>query len=385
MELLPKSKLPHVETTIFTVMSALADKYQALNLSQGFPDFDPPDELLDRVSFYLNNSYNQYPPMSGVLPLRVSISDKIKSVYGVEADPEREITVTAGATEALYCAITSIVRPNDEVVMFDPCYDSYDPVVSLNGGIPKHLEMRSPDFRIDWDEVSDSISDKTRLIILNTPHNPTGTVLNSADIEALKQIVAGKNIYIISDEVYEHIIFDKVKHESICRCPELLERSFVISSFGKTFHATGWKIGYCRAPSELTKEFRKIHQFVNFTVSTPFQMALADYLKWNLEFCDQLGPFYQAKRDYFCSLLSKSRFHVRPSQGTYFQLLDYSNISGELDVTLSKEWTRKLGIASIPISVFYRKQPASPQALLRFCFAKDDATLEKAGEILCRI
>ena len=194
-----------------------------------------------------------------------------------------------------------------------------------------------------------------------------------------------KNIYIISDEVYEHIIFDKVKHESICRCPELLERSFVISSFGKTFHATGWKIGYCRAPSELTKEFRKIHQFVNFTVSTPFQMALADYLKWNSDFCDQLGLFYQAKRDYFCSLLSKSRFQVRPSQGTYFQLLDYSNISGELDVTLSKEWTRKLGIASIPISVFYRKQPASPQALLRFCFAKDDATLEKAGEILCGI
>ena len=385
MELLPKSKLPQVETTIFTVMSALADKYQALNLSQGFPDFDPPDELLDRVNFYLKNSYNQYPPMSGVIPLRVSISDKIKSVYGVEADPEREITVTAGATEALYCAITCIVRPNDEVVMFDPCYDSYDPVVSLNGGIPKHLEMRSPDFRIDWDEVSDSISDTTRLIILNTPHNPTGTVLNSADIEALKQIVAGKNIYIISDEVYEHIIFDKVKHESICRCPELLERSFVISSFGKTFHATGWKIGYCRAPSELTKEFRKIHQFVNFTVSTPFQMALADYLKWNLEFCGQLGSFYQAKRDYFCSLLSKSRFHVRPSQGTYFQLLDYSNISGELDVILSKEWTRKLGIASIPISVFYRKQPASPQALLRFCFAKDDETLEKAGEILCRI
>mgnify|MGYP001306076834 FL=1 len=385
MELLPKSKLPHVETTIFTVMSALADKYQALNLSQGFPDFDPPDELLDRVSFYLNNSYNQYPPMSGVIPLRVSISDKIKSVYGAETDPEREITVTAGATEALYCAITSIVRPNDEVVMFDPCYDSYDPVVSLNGGIPKHLEMRSPDFRIDWDEVSDSISDKTRLIILNTPHNPTGTVLNSADIEALKQIVAGKNIYVISDEVYEHIIFDKVRHESICRCPELLERSFVISSFGKTFHATGWKIGYCRAPSELTKEFRKIHQFVNFTVSTPFQMALADYLAGHLEFCDQLGSFYQAKRDYFCSLLSKSRFHVRPSQGTYFQLLDYSNISGELDVTLSKEWTRELGIASIPISVFYRKQPASPQALLRFCFAKDDATLEKAGEILCRI
>ena len=385
MELLPKSKLPHVETTIFTVMSALADKYQALNLSQGFPDFDPPGELLDRVSFYLNNSYNQYPPMSGVLSLRISISDKLKSVYGIEVDLEGEITVTAGATEALYCAITSIVRPNDEVVMFDPCYDSYDPVVSLNGGIPKHLEMRSPDFRIDWDEVSDSISDKTRLIILNTPHNPTGTVLNSADIEALKQIVAGKNIYIISDEVYEHIIFDKVKHESICRCPELLERSFVISSFGKTFHATGWKIGYCRAPSELTKEFRKIHQFVNFTVSTPFQMALADYLAGHLEFCDQLGSFYQAKRDYFCSLLSKSRFQVRPSQGTYFQLLDYSNISGELDVTLSKEWTRKLGIASIPISVFYRKQPASPQALLRFCFAKDDATLEKAGEILCRI
>ena len=385
MELLPKSKLPHVETTIFTVMSALADKYQALNLSQGFPDFDPPDELLDRVSFYLNNSYNQYPPMSGVLPLRVSISDKIKSVYGVEADPEREITVTAGATEALYCAITSIVRPNDEVVMFDPCYDSYDPVVSLNGGIPKHLEMRSPDFRIDWDEVSDSISDTTRLIILNTPHNPTGTVLTPADIEALKQIVAGKNIYLIFDEVYEHIIFDKFEHESICRYPELLQRSFVISSFGKTFHATGWKIGYCLAPADLTVEFRKIHQFVNFTVSTPFQMALADYLKWNSDFCDQLGLFYQAKRDYFCSLLSKSRFRVRPSQGTYFQLLDYSNISGESDVTLSKEWTRKLGIASIPISVFYRKQPASPQALLRFCFAKDDATLEKAGEILCRI
>ena len=385
MELLPKSKLPHVETTVFTVMSALADKHQALNLSQGFPDFDPPDELLDRVSFYLNNSYNQYPPMSGVLPLRISISDKLKSVYGVEADPEREITVTAGATEALFCAITSLVRPNDEVVMFDPCYDSYDPVVSLNGGIPKHLEMRSPDFRIDWDEVSDSISDKTRLIILNTPHNPTGTVLSSGDIEALKQIVAGKDIYIISDEVYEHIIFDRVKHESVCRCPELLERSFVVSSFGKTFHATGWKIGYCQAPAELTKEFRKIHQFVNFTVSTPFQMALADYLKVNMEFCDQLGSFYQAKRDYFCSLLSRSKFHVRPSQGTYFQLLDYSNISGELDVTVSKDWTRNLGVASIPISVFYQRPPVSPQALLRFCFAKDDATLEKAGEILCGI
>lgn len=381
----PASKLADVQTTIFTVMSALAQQHGAINLSQGFPDFDGPPELLQRVQHYLTNGYNQYPPMAGVVPLRAAIADKVADLYGLRCSAEDDITVTAGATEALFCAIAAVVHAGDEVILFDPCYDSYDPVIRLQGGVPVHVPLRAPDYGVDWNQVADAVSDKTRLIIVNTPHNPTGSVWDAADIAALRQLVADKNIYLLGDEVYEHIIFDGRKHESLCRYPDLYQRSFVVSSFGKTYHVTGWKVGYCVAPPKLTTEFRRIHQFVTFTVNTPVQYGLADFLTAHPDHHEQLGRFYQRKRDYFCELLAPSKFEIQPSAGTYFQLMDYAQLSAETDVELARKWTQELGIASIPVSVFYQQPEQGQQSVLRFCFAKDNATLAQAAEILCSL
>ena len=381
----PVSKLADVQTTIFTVMSALAQRHDAINLSQGFPDFDGPPELLQRVQHYLTNGFNQYPPMAGVVPLRQAIAEKVADLYGLQCSVDDEITVTAGATEALFCAIAAMVHQGDEVIVFDPCYDSYDPVIRLQGGVPVHVPLVAPNYGVDWDRVADAITDNTRLIIINTPHNPTGSVWDAAEIEALRQLIADKDIYLLGDEVYEHIIFDGLTHESLCRYADLYERSFVVSSFGKTYHVTGWKVGYCVAPPALTTEFRRIHQFVTFTVNTPVQYGLADFLDANPDYHKQLGDFYQAKRDYLCKLLEPSKFKFKASLGTYFQLLDYSNISTAQDVALARTWTEQLGIASIPVSVFYLRPEDADQLVLRFCFAKDNDTLARAAEILCSL
>lgn len=380
-----ESKLPDVGTTIFTVMSALANEHGALNLSQGFPDFDGPEPLRERVAHYMNSGFNQYPPMAGAQSLREAIAAKVDDLYGAVVDPETEVTVTAGATEALFCAISAVVRAGDEVIVFDPAYDSYEPVVRLQGGRTVHLPLLAPKYCPDWQQVEDAISPKTRAIIVNTPHNPTGSVWLPEDIARLSELVERYNLYVIADEVYEHIIFDGRRHESMCRHEELLARSFVISSFGKTYHVTGWKVGYCVAPAELTTEFRRVHQFVNFTVNTPMQLGLADFLSAHPEHHLRLGDFYQQKRDYFCELLASSRFDLVPCAGTYFQLLDYGQISAESDAVLARLWTEQHKVASIPVSVFYADSELEKPTVLRFCFAKDDATLRQAAEILCSL
>lgn len=377
------SKLPDVGTTIFTVMSELARAEGALNLSQGFPDFDGPEALLDRVSHYLHGGHNQYAPMMGVPALRAAIADKVADLYGARVDADREVTVTSGATEALFCAIAAVVNPGDEVIVFDPAYDSYEPVVRLQGGRTLRVAMHPPAYRVDWDRVRDLVSERTRLIITNTPHNPTGTVWGTDDVAALADIVADRDLYLLADEVYEHIIFDGRAHESLTRYPELFSRSFVVSSFGKTYHTTGWKIGYCVAPAPLTQEFRRIHQYVTFTSNTPVQLALADFLTEHPEHHRSLGAFYQGKRDTFCALLADSPFSITPSAGTYFQLLDYSAWSNERDTELAVRLTKEAKLASIPVSPFYLDDPG--HRVLRFCFAKDDATLVRAAEILCSL
>ncbi|MGD8417669.1 MAG: methionine aminotransferase [Pseudomonadales bacterium] len=377
------SKLPEVGTTIFTVMSELARSEGALNLSQGFPDFDGPAALLERVSFYLHGGHNQYAPMMGVPSLRAAIAAKVHALYGHPVDPDREVTVTSGATEALFCAIAAVVNPGDEVIVFDPAYDSYEPVVRLQGGRTVHVPMTAPDYAVDWDRVRDAVSPRTRLIITNSPHNPTGAVWSVRDVEALTEVVAGRPIHVVADEVYEHIIFDGREHVSLTRYPALYARSFVISSFGKTYHTTGWKIGYCVAPPALTEEFRRIHQYVTFTSNTPVQLALADFLSEHPEHHLSLGAFYQGKRDLFCRLLAGSSFDLIPSAGTYFQLLDYSRLSSERDMDLAMRLTREAKLASIPVSPFYAEDPG--HKVLRFCFAKDDATLVQAAEILSNL
>lgn len=379
-----ESKLPDVGTTIFTVMSALAAEHDAINLSQGFPDFDAPAELLSAVQHYLTHGYNQYPPMAGVPLLRQAVAQKLIDSYDLTADPDTEVTITAGATEALFCAIAAVVQSGDEVVVFDPAYDSYDPVIRLQGARPIHVPLSAPDFTVDWQRVEEAINERTRLLIVNTPHNPTGSVWSAQDMQRLAALAQHHGFFVLGDEVYEHIIFDGARHESLCRYPELYARSFVVSSFGKTYHATGWKVGYCVAPPPLTDEFRRIHQFVNFTVNTPMQYGLADYLREYPQHHQQLPGFYQRKRDLFCQALETSKFRLTPSAGTYFQLLDYSQLTQEDDLALSRRWTREAGIASIPISVFYA-EPKPQHGLLRFCFAKDDATLRRAAEILCSL
>jgi len=373
------SKLPDVGTTIFTVMSQLAADCGAINLSQGFPSFEPPVELTDRITWHLNHGGNQYAPMPGVADLREEIAAKTMRLQNRSVDPNTEITVCSGATEGLFSAIQAIVRPGDEVIVFDPAYDSYEPSVTLAGGITKHVPLliaANGDFSIDWQQFEDVLNDQTRLIIINFPHNPTGAILEAADFDRLADIVRDSRTYILSDEVYEHIVFDNVAHCSLASHEELWERSLVISSFGKTFHATGWKIGYCLAPADLSAEFRKVHQFTTFAVSTPMQLGLADYLQTNSEFYEQLSVFYQQKRDHFCKLLEETRFRFEPAHSTFFQIVDYGEISDESDVELARRWTKDTGVASIPLSVFC-EQPFTGTRL-RFCFAKDDSTLTEA-------
>lgn len=378
-----KSKLPDVGTTIFTVMSQMALEYDAINLSQGYPDFPPPERLLERVTAHLRNGHNQYAPMAGVPELRENIAAKTENLYGRRVDPDIEITVTSGATEALFCAIEAFVHPGDEVIVFDPAYDSYDPAIRLAGGHAIHIPLTAPEFHVDWNRVAEALNDNTRLIIINTPHNPTGAVWDRDDMSTLAELVRDTDILLLGDDVYEHIIFDGRRHESLLRDPELARRSLVVSSFGKTYHATGWKIGYCIAPADLMREFRRVHQFVQFCVATPLQYALADFLESDASHYLNLPRFYEAKRDQFCQLLEPSRFRLIPSAGTYFQLLDYTAMSSANDVEYSTNLTQKAGVACIPISVFYANPPA--QKILRFCFAKDSQTLEKAAEILCKI
>jgi methionine aminotransferase len=381
------SKLPAIGTTIFTVMSQLANDCGAINLSQGFPSFNPPQRLLDLITHYLNAGANQYAPMQGVPALRHAIAEKCAKLYGRSVDADAEVTVCDGATEGLFSAIQTIVRLGDEVIVFDPAYDSYEPAVTLAGGRTVHIPLRigpeSQDFALDWERLRDAIGDRTRLIILNFPHNPTGANLVRADLDTLAAIVRDTGIYLLSDEVYEHIVFDGAEHQSLLRHDELWPRSFVVSSFGKTYHATGWKVGYCVAPAALTAEFRKVHQFTCFAVVTPIQHALADYMRETPQHYAELPAFYQQKRDHFCRLVKDSRFTCRPAQGTFFQLLDYSQITQEDDVSYAKRLTREIGVASIPVSVFC-EQP-SADFKLRFCFAKDDAMLEQAAEKLCQL
>ncbi|BBB25599.1 pyridoxal phosphate-dependent aminotransferase [Amphritea japonica] len=379
----PASKLPKVTTTIFTEMSQLATEHGAINLSQGFPDFEAPLALLDRVTYYLENGFNQYAPMTGVAGLRNAIAMKVAKLYGAEVDPESEITVTSGATEALFAAIGAVVCAGDEVIVFDPAYDSYEPAIELNGGKAVHLTLRQPDFSIDWLQVAQAISPKTRMIILNSPHNPTGAVLSEGDLDQLEMLVKGTNILLLSDEVYEHICF-KGPHQSVLRRPALAKRAFVVSSFGKTYHTTGWKVGYCIAPNVLSVEFRKLHQYLTFCTVHPIQLALTDFINDYPEHYLELPTFYRQKRDLFCELMKTSRFSCIPSEGTYFQLMDYSEIAPEMDdLTFARWLTTEIGVAAIPVSVFYESAPE--QRLVRFCFAKDDETLKQAAEKLCKI
>ena len=377
-----QSKLPDVGVTIFTIMSKLANDHNAINLSQGFPDFDVHPDLVALVDKFMCSGHNQYAPMQGVQALREQIAEKVSDLYHATYDPDSEITVTSGATEALFAAISAVVRQGDEVIILEPAFDSYVPVIKLNGGIPVYVEYKFPDYRIDWNDVRNVLTSKTRLIILNSPHNPTGTVFTDSDMSELKHILQDTDVLILSDEVYEHIIFDGVRHESVALHPELFERSFVISSFGKTYHTTGWKIGYCLAPAPLSKEFQRVHQFLTFASNTPIQYAYAQFMK-NKEVYLSLSAFYQEKRDKFLSLIGDSRFKALPCRGTYFQMMDYSAISDESDVEFSKRMTIEHGVASIPPSVFYHHQV--DHKVLRFCFAKKDETLEKAAERLCKI
>jgi methionine aminotransferase len=376
------SKLPDIGLTIFSVMTKLANEHGAYNLSQGFPDFDVHPDLIAMVEKYMHAGHNQYAPMQGVPILRQRIAEKVSDLNGARYNPETEITVTSGATEAVFAAITAVVQPDDEVIVFEPAYDAYVPVIQLCGGIPVFLKMKFPDYRIDWDELKDSISDKTKLVIINTPHNPTGTVLTDEDISALVQVVEDTNLFILSDEVYEHIVFDGLSHQSLSRYAELAQRTFVISSFGKTYHTTGWKIGYCLAPEPLSREFRRIHQFLTFASNTPIQYAYAEFMQ-RQDVYSTLSSFYQKKRDRFQSLVKESRFLALPCQGTYFQILDYSPISNDPDIDFAKRLIIENGVAAIPPSALYHN--GDDHRVLRFCFAKKDDTLVKAAEILCRI
>ena len=379
------SKLPNVGTTIFTRMSQLAAETGAINLSQGFPDFDGPQALREAVARHVLEGRNQYCPMTGLPSLRQQVAAKIARSYGVQRDFEREITITPGATEAIFCAVQALIRPGDEAIVLDPCYDSYEPSVELAGGRCVHVPLALPDFAVDWQRLADAITPRTRLIFLNSPHNPSGALLTRADLDQLAALIRGRDIHVISDEVYEHLIFDGARHASVLAHEELYERAFVVSSFGKTYHVTGWKTGYVVAPPALTAELRKIHQYVNFCGVTPLQHGLADFMAAHPEHVEQLPAFYQAKRDLFCELLAGSRFAFTPAPGTYFQLADYSAIRPELNDVDMAEWlTREHGVAAIPVSVFYRDPPAQMR-LVRFCFAKRDDTLRRAAERLAKV
>ena len=376
-----KSKLPQVGTTIFSVMSALANEYKAINLSQGFPNFEVSEELVSLMNHYMKKGMNQYAPMQGIISLRERIAEKVQDLYGAVYNPETEINITSGGTQAIYTAITAMIREGDEVVIFEPAYDCYAPAIQLAGGIPVYIQLTAPDYSIDWTKVKKLITQKTKIIIINTPHNPAGTIMTAADMKELEKITSNSEITIISDEVYEHILFDGLRHESVMRYPKLAERSFVVFSFGKTYHTTGWKMGYCLAPENLMTEFRRVHQFVVFSSTTFAQYALADFMK-NKNYLE-LPAFYQEKRDYFLKLISGSKFKFIPSKGSYFQSLDYSDITKEKDFDFAVRLTKENGIASVPVSAFYNKK--NDYKMLRFCFAKTNETLEQAAEKLCSI
>lgn len=381
--LIPESKLPALGTTIFTQMSALAAQHQAINLSQGFPDFDGPDYLKERLAWHVSQGANQYAPMTGVAPLREAIAEKTAALYGWLPDATNEVTVTAGATEALFAAISALVRPGDEVICFDPSYDSYAPAVTLSGGTLKRIALQPPAFNVDWQQFAELLSPRTRLVILNTPHNPSATAWQAEDIQQLWHAIGDHEIYVLSDEVYEHICFAKGGHTSVLAHPQLRQRAIAVSSFGKTFHMTGWKVGYCVAPAALSAEVRKVHQYLTFSVNTPAQLALADMLRNEPEHWQQLSAFYRAKRDRFVQALSNSRLEILPCEGTYFLLADYSAVSDLDDVAFCHWLTEHVGVAAIPLSVFCADP--FPHKLIRLCFAKQDATLDAAAERLCRL
>lgn len=376
------SRLPNVGTTIFTVMSALAAEHGAVNLGQGFPDFDCDTHIVDAVAKAMRDGHNQYPPMAGVPALREAIAHKIEAVYGRRYDAQTEITVTAGATQALLTAILATVHPGDEVVVLEPTYDSYLPSIELAGGKPIFVTLEAPEYAIPFDKLTAAITPRTRLILINTPHNPTGRVWHADDMRQLETIVHGTNVLILSDEVYEHMVYDGKPHESVSRYPELAARSFVVSSFGKTFHVTGWKVGYVAAPAALMAEFRKVHQFNVFTVNTPMQIGLAQYLREPAPYLE-LPTFYQGKRDFFRAGLASTRFKLLPCEGTYFQCVDYSAISDLPEAEFSQWLTREIGVAAIPVSAFHHEPHES--GVVRFCFAKRETTLAKALERLARL
>ena len=373
------SKLPNVATTIFTVMSALANEFKAVNLGQGFPDFEMNQELVELVSKAMGDGYNQYAPMPGWLPLRESIADKAGFLYKAAIDPSSEVTITPGGTYAIYSALTSILRAGDEVIVFEPAYDSYIPNIEINGGIAIPVKLEFPGYKINWEEVKCRITARTKAILLNSPNNPAASVLLHEDIQQLRSIVDGTGIYIVSDEVYEHIVFDGLPHLSMLRYPDLYNRSFVCFSFGKVYHCTGWKLGYCIAPPALTIEFRKVHQFNAFSCFTPSQVALATYLQSKEAYLG-LGTFLQKKRDYFINLMKQTRFELLHSSGSYFIAGSYRNISDEADVEFAKRVTKEFGVATIPLSAFY--SDAKDDKVVRFCFAKKESTLEQAVEKL---
>ena len=377
------SKQPNVGTTIFTVMSQLANETGALNLSQGFPNYNCSPKLIELVNHYMKLGMNQYAPMAGIMPLREVLAQKTADLYGINYSPADEITIVSGCTEALYAAMTAILHKDDEVIVFEPAYDCYVPAIELNGGKAVYVTL-SPDndFKIDWEAVKAKITDKTKAILLTTPHNPTGKCLTKSDIHSLAMLVKNTNIFVISDEVYEHIIFDERKHLSPAVYPDLWERTFVCGSFGKTFHTTGWKLGYCLAPKALSAEFRKAHQWITFSCPTPMQYAYADFLKDPDNYLS-VTQFYQEKRDKFVHWLKDSRFTLTPAEGSFFQMVSYKNITHESDYDLAVRWTKEIGVASIPISVFYSEK--IDNKILRFCFAKDNEMLERAAERLCKL
>lgn len=377
-----QSKLPNVGTTIFSIMSKLSNEHNAINLSQGFPNFDSDQKLTDLVSKAMNSGYNHYAPMAGDLELREAIAKKMTLLYNTSYHPETEITVTAGATQAIFTIITTFINPDDEVIIFRPAYDSYEPAITLNGGKAVSIQLEAPHFSVDWNAVKAKVNGRTKMIIINTPHNPSGTVFSKEDMQQLEEITRNTNIIVLSDEVYEHMIFDEEKHQSACLFPDLKSRSFVVASFGKTFHNTGWRVGYCCAPKELMKEFMKVHQFNVYCVHHPTQKGIADYMQEPSHYLD-LPAFYQEKRDLFLDLIKDSRFKFIPSKGTYFQVLDYSEITNEYDFDFAKRLTIESGVASIPLSVFNSNN--LDNKVLRFCFAKTDDTLRKAAEILNNI
>jgi methionine aminotransferase len=380
----PVSRLPKVGTTIFTVMSRLAGELGAINTGQGVPDFDPPERLCDLVAQHVRGGRNQYAPMAGVLELRVAIAEKLQRLYRRTVSVESDITVTAGGTEALCSSIQALVSPGDEVVLFDPAYDSYEPVVELCGGICRRLPLTRPDFGIDWEQLAAALNHRTRLVVLNTPHNPSGALLTRGDLDRLAELLRPTAAFVLSDEVYEHMVFDGRVFESVNGHPELAERAVVVSSFGKTYHATGWKIGYCVAPAALSAEIRKVHQFNTFAVATPLQHAIADFMRECPEWEVQLPAFYQAKRDLLLQLLSSTRLIYQPTESTYFQLVDYSAVSSLSDADFSMWLLREVGVATIPVSPFCRSH-AAEQRVVRLCFAKQDDTLRAAAARLASL